>query len=398
MIAGETREALCAATGGGPDRAGAAARRPDDRGGHRRPPLHRPDAADRAGRRRGRPGAGRARPRGEPAHRRPGAFLPGDPGRAGDPRRVRPDHRPLVRPRTPARSRSVVAHCLGLRQNQVVCICKRMGGGVRRQGVAGRAPRAAGGAGRRPDRPAGAGRLPPRRGHAGHRQAASVPVAATGSASTPTGGSTPSSSSCTPTPAAPPTSRWRCMERSMLHADNAYFIPHMTVAGTACRTNLPSNTAMRGFGGPQGIAAIENVIEDVAAHLGLDPLEVRRRNCYGGDGRDTTHYGEVVAQQHAPGGARPAGRDVRLRAPSRRGGRFNAASRTHARGPGADAGQVRDLVHAADAQPGRCAGEHLPRRHDPGLDRRDRDGPGAQHQDRARSSPTHSRCRSRRSA
>jgi xanthine dehydrogenase large subunit len=80
------------------------------------------------------------------------------------------------------------------------------------------------------------------------------------------------------------------MERSMLHTDNAYFIPHFAVSGTVCRTNLPSNTAMRGFGGPQGIAAIENVIEEIAAYLGLDALAVRRRNCYGGAGRDTTPY------------------------------------------------------------------------------------------------------------
>jgi xanthine dehydrogenase large subunit len=90
------------------------------------------------------------------------------------------------------------------------------------------------------------------------------------------------------------------MERAMLHADNAYFIPNLAVSGTVCRTNLPSNTAMRGFGGPQGIAAIENVIEEIAAYLGIDPLEVRRRNLYGGSGRDTTHYGQVVSANTLP--------------------------------------------------------------------------------------------------
>ena len=72
------------------------------------------------------------------------------------------------------------------------------------------------------------------------------------------------------------------MERSMLHADNAYFIPNFAVSGTVCRTNLPSNTAMRGFGGPQGIAAIENVIEEIAALPGHrsargPPAELLRR-------------------------------------------------------------------------------------------------------------------------
>ena len=70
--------------------------------------------------------------------------------------------------------------------------------------------------------------------------------------------------------------------------------------GAVCRTNLPSNTAMRGFGGPQGIAAVENVIEEIAAYLGIDALDVRRRNCYDGPGRDTTHYGQVVANNTLP--------------------------------------------------------------------------------------------------
>jgi xanthine dehydrogenase large subunit len=84
------------------------------------------------------------------------------------------------------------------------------------------------------------------------------------------------------------------MERSMLHADNAYYLPDIAIRGTVCRTNLPSNTAFRGFGGPQGIAAVENVVEEVATHLGLDPLDVRRRNLYGGPGRDVTPYGQVL--------------------------------------------------------------------------------------------------------
>ncbi len=90
------------------------------------------------------------------------------------------------------------------------------------------------------------------------------------------------------------------MDRSILHADNAYYIPHFSVTGTVCRTNLPPNTAMRGFGAPQGIAAIENVIEDVAAFLGIDPLLVRRRNVYGGEGRDVTPYGQNVSRNTLP--------------------------------------------------------------------------------------------------
>ena len=86
------------------------------------------------------------------------------------------------------------------------------------------------------------------------------------------------------------------LERTMLHADNAYSIPVMRVTGQVCRTNLPPNTAFRGFGGPQGIAAIENGIEQVAAQLGIDPLTVRKANLYqdGVAGRQQTHYGQIV--------------------------------------------------------------------------------------------------------
>ena len=68
--------------------------------------------------------------------------------------------------------------------------------------------------------------------------------------------------------------------RAMCHADNAYHIPHVRVVSHRCRTNTQSNTAFRGFGGPQGMIGIERVIDQVAHHLGLDPLVVRQRNFY----------------------------------------------------------------------------------------------------------------------
>src|SRR5262249_49855971 len=71
------------------------------------------------------------------------------------------------------------------------------------------------------------------------------------------------------------------LERAMMHTDNAYFIPNIRITGRVCKTNLPSNTAFRGFGGPQGVAAIENIIESIAVFLGKDSLEIRRRNLYG---------------------------------------------------------------------------------------------------------------------
>jgi xanthine dehydrogenase large subunit len=90
------------------------------------------------------------------------------------------------------------------------------------------------------------------------------------------------------------------MERTLLHAENAYYIANAEFTGTVCRTNLPSNTAFRGFGGPQAVAAMENIIEEIAAYLGVDAYEVRRQNCYGAAGRNVTPYGQVVAHNNLP--------------------------------------------------------------------------------------------------
>ena len=69
-------------------------------------------------------------------------------------------------------------------------------------------------------------------------------------------------------------------DRAMFHADNCYYIPNAEIISYRCRTNTTSNTAFRGFGGPQGMVAIERVIDDIAFHLGKDPLAVRRANFY----------------------------------------------------------------------------------------------------------------------
>lgn len=87
--------------------------------------------------------------------------------------------------------------------------------------------------------------------------------------------------------------------RTLFHTDNCYDIPNLRATGTICRTNLPSNTAFRGFGGPQGVAAIENILEDIATELGLDAYEVRKRNLY--QGQDAvTHYGQPVKNNILP--------------------------------------------------------------------------------------------------
>jgi xanthine dehydrogenase large subunit len=90
------------------------------------------------------------------------------------------------------------------------------------------------------------------------------------------------------------------LERSMLHTDNGYYLPNARITGRVCKTNLPSNTAFRGFGGPQGVANIENIIEKIAQHLGKDALDVRRVNLYGIEERNITPYGQTVRNNMLP--------------------------------------------------------------------------------------------------
>ena len=83
-------------------------------------------------------------------------------------------------------------------------------------------------------------------------------------------------------------------DRAMFHCDNAYFLDNVRIVSHRCKTNTVSNTAFRGFGGPQGMFAIEYLVDDIARVLGRDPLEVRRRNFYGKTERNVTHYRQTV--------------------------------------------------------------------------------------------------------
>jgi xanthine dehydrogenase large subunit len=85
------------------------------------------------------------------------------------------------------------------------------------------------------------------------------------------------------------------VDRAMFHADNAYSLGAARVTGNRARTHTASNTAFRGFGGPQGMMIVELAMDDIARHVGEDPLTVRKRNLYR-EGRDTTHYGQHVDQ------------------------------------------------------------------------------------------------------
>ena len=83
-------------------------------------------------------------------------------------------------------------------------------------------------------------------------------------------------------------------DRTMFHCDNAYFLENVRITSHRCKTNTVSNTAFRGFGGPQGMFAIEYVIDEIARYLSIDPLQVRHRNFYGKVTRNTTPYGQVI--------------------------------------------------------------------------------------------------------
>ena len=87
--------------------------------------------------------------------------------------------------------------------------------------------------------------------------------------------------------------------RALTHVDNAYWIPHVRAVGYACKTNKQSNTAFRGFGGPQGVVVMEDAIDRIARHLGRDVDDVRALNFYD-DRNDETPYGQKVEDNHLP--------------------------------------------------------------------------------------------------
>ena len=82
--------------------------------------------------------------------------------------------------------------------------------------------------------------------------------------------------------------------RAVCHLDNAYYLNDVSIDAFSCKTNTQSNTAFRGFGGPQGAIAIEYMIDNIARKLGKDALEVRKLNYYGNDDRNVTPYGQTV--------------------------------------------------------------------------------------------------------
>ncbi|MEH6824044.1 MAG: xanthine dehydrogenase molybdopterin binding subunit [Motiliproteus sp.] len=105
------------------------------------------------------------------------------------------------------------------------------------------------------------------------------------------------------------------VDRAMFHADNAYYLGDASITGYRCKTHTASNTAFRGFGGPQGLIMPEIILDQIARALGKDPLDVRKHNLYNGiggrngfnqklqpgdRGRDQTHYHQRVEDNQLP--------------------------------------------------------------------------------------------------
>lgn len=90
------------------------------------------------------------------------------------------------------------------------------------------------------------------------------------------------------------------LDRAMFHADGCYYLENCHIEGRAVRTNQHSNTAFRGFGGPQGNMTMESIIEDIANNLGKDAYEVRKLNLYGINDRNITPYNQIIEHNVLP--------------------------------------------------------------------------------------------------
>ena len=115
-------------------------------------------------------------------------------------------------------------------------------------------------------------------------------------------------------------------DRAMFHADNAYYLDHVRIVSHRCKTNTVSNTAFRGFGGPQGMVGIEHVVDEIARHLHIDPLTCRKRNFYGKSDRNITPYHMTVEDNVIPELALELERKAEYAARRKQVAAFNAAN------------------------------------------------------------------------
>lgn len=116
-------------------------------------------------------------------------------------------------------------------------------------------------------------------------------------------------------------------DRAMFHADNCYYLSDVAIKSHRCKTHTVSNTAFRGFGGPQGMIGIEYVLDDIARTLGKDPLDVRLANLYGGEGQNVTPFGMTVEDNIARELMETLAEQCDYRARRRAINDFNASSR-----------------------------------------------------------------------
>lgn len=88
----------------------------------------------------------------------------------------------------------------------------------------------------------------------------------------------------------------KVLDKALSHCTNSYYIPNVRARGWVCRTNLPSNTAFRGFGGPQGMFAAENIIRHLAHELGIPELNIIKNNLFLNSNK--THYNQIMENCH----------------------------------------------------------------------------------------------------
>ena len=199
----------------------------------------------------------------------------------------------------PTETQHVVAHALGLDYSQVVCVVKRMGGGFGgKESQAAQFAAMAGLVAYKLNRPARValtkdddmmmtGKRHPFKNFYevgfddnGLISVLKVVIVANGGAYV----------DLTPS----------ILDRAMFHADGCYYLPNCYIEGRAVRTNQHSNTAFRGFGGPQGNMTIESIVEDIAHYLKIDAFKIRRINLYGIDSRNMTPYNQLVEDNVLP--------------------------------------------------------------------------------------------------
>ena len=151
-------------------------------------------------------------------------------------------------------------------------------------------------------------------------------------------------------------------DRTMLHADNAYYYPAARIHSRRVRTDTVSNTAFRGFGGPQGMLFAERMMDAIAITLELDPLVVRKRNLYA-PGRDVTPYGMHIEDHVVPRLIRRLERTSGYAARRRAIARFNSQGghrRTGARAAGRTEGHAAERCARASRSPPSSSGSRSP--------------------------------------